>query len=389
MEYSMTEYLPGLAGVPATKSNISDINGDKGILAYRGYPIEELAEHSSFEETALLLLDGFLPTAHELAEFDDSLRDNRRVKYQIRDLMKALPSAGHPMEMLQTSIASLGMFYPGNDCLIGGSQCNDLNYINNMSIKIIARMATMVAMWEHIRNGYDPIEPRKDLNYAENFLYMFTGREPDPMLARIMDVCLILHAEHTINASTFAVLVNGSTLASPNCVMASAIGTLSGPLHGGANERVLDMLDEIGSSEKVEEYIDTKLANKEVIWGMGHREYKTKDPRATILQKLVDQFIESRGGNINPRFELAKMVEQVCEDRLSKKGVYANVDFYSGILYEEMGIPKDQFTAIFAISRTAGWLAHWREQLGDNRIFRPTQVYIGEPIRKYAMLDER
>ncbi|VAX02130.1 Citrate synthase (si) [hydrothermal vent metagenome] len=385
----MTEYLPGLAGVPATKSNISDINGDEGILAYRGYPIEELAEHSSFEETALLLLDGFLPTAHELAEFDDNLRENRRVKYQIRDLMKALPSAGHPMEMLQTAIASLGMFYPGNDCLIGGSQCNDLNYINNMSIKIIARMATMVAMWEHIRNGYDPINPRKDLNYAENFLYMFTGKEPDPLLARIMDVCLILHAEHTINASTFAVLVNGSTLASPNCVMASAIGTLSGPLHGGANERVLDMLDEIGSPDKVEEYIDTKLKNKEVIWGMGHREYKTKDPRATILQKLVDQFIESRGGNINPRFELAKMVEQVCEDRLAKKGVYANVDFYSGILYEEMGIPKDQFTAIFAISRTAGWLAHWREQLGDNRIFRPTQVYIGEPIRKYAMLDDR
>ncbi|MFV1982606.1 MAG: citrate synthase [Thiohalomonadales bacterium] len=385
----MTEYLPGLAGVPATKSNISDINGDKGILAYRGYPIEELAEHSSFEETALLLLDGYLPTAQELAEFDNSLRENRRVKYQIRDLMKTLPAIGHPMEMLQTAIASLGMFYPGNDCLIGGSQCTDLNYINNMSIKIIARMATMVTMWEHIRNGYDPIPPRMDLNYAENFLYMFTGKEPDPLLAQIMDVCLILHAEHTINASTFAVLVNGSTLASPNCVMASAIGTLSGPLHGGANERVLDMLNEIGSPDKVEEYIDTKLANKEVIWGMGHREYKTKDPRATILQKLVDQFIESRGGDINPRFELAKMVERVCEDRLSKKGVYANVDFYSGILYEEMGIPPDQFTAIFAISRTAGWLAHWREQLGDNRIFRPTQVYIGEPIRKYAQLKDR
>ena len=209
------------------------------------------------------------------------------------------------------------------------------------------------------------------------------------MMARIMDVCLILHAEHTINASTFSVLVTGSTLASPYSVIAGAIGTLSGPLHGGANQKVLEMLQQIGSPDKVEEYVDTKLANKEKIWGMGHREYKTKDPRAKILEKLVNKLLDTRSDNINPLLETAKMVERVCEDRLAHKGVYPNVDFYSGILYNEMGIPPDQYTAIFAVARSAGWLAHWREQLVDNRIFRPTQVYTGEPARDYVPIDLR
>lgn len=385
----MNEYLPGLEGVPATQSNISAIDGEKGILAYRGYPIEQLAAHSTFEETTLLLLDGQLPSAEGLAEFNVNLRRNRRVKYHIRDLMKTFPSSGHPMEMLQTSVASLGMFYLGNECLTGADSCRDLDYIHNMTVKIIARMGSLVAMWQHIRSGYDPIEPRHDLSYAENFLYMLTGKEPDPLLARIMDVCLILHAEHTINASTFAVLVNASTLASPNSVIAAAIGALSGPLHGGANQKVLEMLAKIGSADKVEAYVDARLKNKEVIWGMGHREYKTKDPRAVILQGLMNQLIEKRGGNVNPMFEVAKEVERVCEERLGQKGVYANVDFYSGILYSEMGIPADQFTAIFAIARSAGWLAHWREQLKDNRIFRPTQVYSGQPSRDYLAMDKR
>jgi citrate synthase len=384
----MSEYLPGLAGVPATQSNISDIDGEKGILSYRGYPIEQLAQHSTFEETTLLLLDGKLPTVQELAEFDDKLRRNRTVQYHITDLMKTFPPSGHPMEMLQTAVASLGMFYPGNECLTGGS-CEDLNYIHNMTVKIIARMGTIVAMWEHLREGYESPEPRQDLGYAENFLWMLTRRKPDPFLARILDVCLILHAEHTINASTFSVLVNGSTLASPNSVIAAAIGALSGPLHGGANQRVVQMLEEIGTPDKAEEYVDRKLANKEVIWGMGHREYKTKDPRAVILERLVTELMESRGGDINPLFEVARAVEKVCEDRLASKGVYANVDFYSGILYSEMGIPADQFTCIFAIARSAGWLAHWREQLADNRIFRPTQVYAGEPVRDYVPLNKR
>lgn len=385
----MSDYLPGLAGVPATESNISDIDGANGILSYRGYPIEELAKHSTFEETALLLIDGKLPNTTELDVFTNQLTDNRHVKFYTRGMMKNLPPSGHPMEMLQTVMASLGMFYSGNDCLTGSDACQDLNYIHNTTVKILSRIAPIVAMWEHIRNGYDPVKPRTDLTYAENFLYMLTGKEPDPLLARIMDVCLILHAEHTINASTFALLVNASTLANPYGVVSAAIGALSGPLHGGANSRVLDMLEAIGKPENVEKYIDDRLAKKAVIWGMGHREYKTKDPRATILQGLMDNFIEERGGDVNPLFEVAKKVEAVCEDRLAKKGVYANVDFYSGLLYSEMGIPTDQFTTIFAISRSAGWLAHWREQLADNRIFRPTQVYSGEPKRKYVPIEQR
>lgn len=385
----MSEYLPGLAGVPATKSNISDIDGEKGILAYRGYPIEQLAENSTFEETCMLLLDGRLPTRYELADFDQRLRNNRRTQFHIRDLMKTFPNSGHPMEMLQTAVASLGMFYPGNECLTGADACGDLNYIHNMTVKIISRMSTIVAMWEHLRNGYEPPEPRKELNYAENFLYMFTGKEPDPLMAHIMDVCLILHAEHTINASTFSVLVTGSTLASPYSVISAAIGTLSGPLHGGANQKVLEMLQEIGSPDRVEEYVDTKLKKKEKIWGMGHREYKTKDPRAKILEKLVDKVMETHSSNVNSLLETAKMVEKICEDRLAHKGVYPNVDFYSGILYNEMGIPPDQYTAIFAVARSAGWLAHWREQLADNRIFRPTQVYTGEPVRNYVPIELR
>ena len=385
----MSVYLPGLEGVPATRSNISFIDGEKGILAYRGYPIEQLAEHSTFEETTMLLLDGRLPSAEQLAEFDEQLRRNRRVKYNIREIMKNLPATGHPMEMLQTAIASLGMFYPGNECLTGSELCEDLNYIHRMTVKLIARIPVIVAMWQHIRNGYDPIPPRQDLTTAENFLYMLNGREPDPLHADIMDTCLVLHAEHTINASTFAALVAGSTLASPYGVIAAAIGTLSGPLHGGANEKVVDMLQEIGRPENVKSWLDKQLDSKAKIWGFGHREYSVKDPRANILQKQMEKLARDKGGKISPLFETALVLEELASERLGAKGVYPNVDYYSGILYSEMGIPTDQFTPIFAISRAAGWLAHWREQLADNRIFRPTQVYIGEPLRDYVSIDRR
>ncbi len=385
----MSEYLPGLEGVPATKSNISDLDGKRGILTYRGYRIADLARCSSFEETAMLLLDGRLPTREELAEFDHQLRDNRRVKYNIREMMKYLPETGHPMEMLQSAIAALSMFYPGDECLTGSDVCEDLNYVHNMSVKILARMATIVAMWEHLRNGYDPIEPRRDLTYAENLLYMFNGEDPDPDYARIMDACLILHAEHTINASTFAALVAGSTLASPYLVIAAAVGTLAGPLHGGANQKVVQMLREIGSPDRVEAWLDEQLEHKRKIWGFGHREYKVKDPRATILQNMMMELMEKRGGEVTPLFEIALALEKAAEQRLGAKGVYPNVDFYSGLLYLQMGIPEDQFTSIFAVARCAGWLAHWREQLKDNRIFRPTQVYTGEQERDYVPIDQR
>ncbi|MBI3773724.1 MAG: citrate synthase [Gammaproteobacteria bacterium] len=385
----MNNYLPGLEGVPATKSNISFIDGDKGVLAYRGYPIEQLAAQSSFEEASLLLLDGQLPTAAALAEFDQQLRQNRRVKYNIRSMMMSLPVSGHPMEMLQTAVASLGMFYPGTEYLAATSSNENLKYIHSMSVKIISRMPVLVTMWEHIRNGYDPIAPRRDLSLAANFLYMFNGEEPDPFWSRILDVCLILHAEHTINASTFAALVAGSTLATPNGVVAAAIGTLAGPLHGGANERVVDMLDEIGAPERVRPWLESKLAAKQKIWGMGHREYKVKDPRAVILQGLVEQAVTHVGGETARLFDTALELEQACIERLGPKGVYPNVDYYSGILYRAMGIPVDQFTSVFAVARSAGWLAHWREQLADNRIFRPTQVYTGAPMREYVSVQQR
>ncbi|MDT8283605.1 MAG: citrate synthase [Gammaproteobacteria bacterium] len=383
-----SEYLPGLAGVPATKSNISSIDGEKGILAYRGYDIKNLAEKSTFEETAMLLLDGRLPTRSELDEFDAQLRAERRVKFKIRTIMKNLPSTGHPMEMLQTAVASLGMFYGGAEVLSDGIDGNDIEYIHTMSVKIISRMATIVAMWEHIRNGYDPIEPRDDLTHAANFLYMLRGKEPDPLAVKVMDACFVLHAEHTINASTFAAMVCSSTLANPFLVIAAAIGTLAGPLHGGANQRVVEMLKEIGRPENAKSWLDKQLAEKKVIWGMGHREYKTKDPRAIVLQKLMVEWGEKQG-NLSPQFETALKLEELCEAALGPKGVYSNVDYYSGILYTEMGIVPDQFTPIFAISRIAGWLAHWREQLSDNRIFRPTQIYTGEDIRDYVDIAKR
>lgn len=385
----MSEFLPGLEGVAATQSAISFIDGEKGLLSYRGYSLETLAEHSTFEETTLLLLQGELPTATELADFTTQLRSQYRIKYHIREMMRHFPSTGHPMDMLQTAVSSLGMFYPGNECLTSSNSCSDLNYVRNMTVNIIASMAPLVAMWEHMRRGYDPINPREDLSVAENLLYMFSGKEPDPMMAKIMDVCLILHAEHTLNASTFSALVSGSTLATPYSVISGAIGTLSGPLHGGANSRVVDMFKEIGTADKAEKWIDNALANKQVIWGMGHREYKVKDPRATILHKLVAELIEDRGGSLDSTFETAMRVEEICADRLGHKGVYPNVDFYSGILYAEMGIPADQFTALFAVARSAGWLAHWREQISDNRIYRPTQIYIGSGERDYVSLSER
>lgn len=383
----MVEYKPGLEGIPATRSAISFLDGKKGILAYRGYRIEELAEHSSYEETAYLLLRGELPNAAELERFDQELRQTRRVKYNVREIMKYMPLTGHPMEMLIATVAMLGMFYP-EPYLSGGSE-EDQAYMDAMSLRIIARMATLVSMWEQMRRGNDPFLPRDDLSYAENFLFMMNGRDPDPLFARIMDACLVLHAEHEINASTFSAMVTASTLANPNQVISAAIGTLAGPLHGAANQRVVEMLKDIGGPDKVEDWLDQRLAAKQVIWGMGHREYKVKDPRAIILEKFMDQVADQKSSEIGELFATARALERACADRLGPKGVYPNVDFYSGILYSQMGIPLDQFTPIFAISRTAGWMAHWQEQIQANRIFRPSQIYIGAEQRNYVAIDKR
>lgn len=375
----MIEYVPGLAGIPATESSISSIDGENGILAYRGYSIKDLVKNASFEEVAMLLRDGELPSAKKLKKFQSVLHKRYEVKRNIRQMMWALPTDGHPMDVLQAAIAAMATFYPGAD-----AKNPDSAFTQNALTKIIANTSTLVAMWARIRTGYDPIPPSKGMSYAKNFLYMSFGEEPDDDIVQLFDACLILHAEHTINASTFSAMVTASTLANPFASISAAVGTLAGSLHGGANEDVLKMLDEIGDAKNARGYIENRLKNKQVIWGMGHREYRVKDPRATILQEMIEAYIKKSGITLSKRFETALEVERVCKELLSVKGVYPNVDFYSGILYSEIfKIPKEHFTSIFAMARSAGWAAHWHEQVGQNRIFRPTQIYVGHDFRDY------
>ncbi|MCT7948336.1 citrate synthase [Ancylothrix sp. C2] len=374
------EFKPGLEGVPATLSSISYVDGKQGILEYRGIPIEEVALKSSFVETSYLLIWGELPTQAELAEFEHEIRYHRRIKYRIRDMMKCFPETGHPMDALQASAAALGLFYSRR-------ALDDPAYIRAATVRLLAKIPTMVAAFQMMRNGNDPIQPRDDLDYSANFLYMLTEREPDELAARVFDVCLILHAEHTINASTFSARVTASTLTDPYAVVASAVGTLAGPLHGGANEEVIDMLEEIGSVENVRAYVDKCVAGKSKIMGFGHRVYKVKDPRATILQSLVEQLFAKFGSD--KYYDIALELEKVVAEKLGHKGIYANVDFYSGLVYRKLGIPTDLFTPIFAIARVAGWVAHWKEQLGENRIYRPTQIYTGSHNAPYIDMESR
>lgn len=374
------EYKPGLEGIPAAESSISNVDGQKGILEYRGIRIEELAEKSTFLETAYLLIWGQLPTSEELKEFEHEVRHHRRIKYRIRDMMKCFPESGHPMDALQASAAALGLFYSRRDL-------HNPIYIRDAVVRLLATIPTMVAAFQLMRKGNDPVRPRDDLDYSANFLYMLSEKEPDPLAARIFDVCLILHAEHTMNASTFSARVTASTLTDPYAVVASAVGTLGGPLHGGANEEVIQMLEEIGSVAKVRPYLEDCLQRKAKIMGFGHRVYKVKDPRATILQDLAQQLFAKFGSD--KYYDIAVEMERVVEEKLGHKGIYPNVDFYSGLVYAKLGIPTDLFTPIFAIARVAGWLAHWKEQLAENRIFRPTQVYNGLHEIAYTVIEER
>lgn len=374
------EFKPGLEGVPATLSSISYVDGQKGLLEYRGISIEELAVKSSFLETSYLLIWGVLPTKEELEAFEHEIRYHRRIKYRIRDMMKCFPERGHPMDALQASAAALGLFYSRR------ALANPA-YIREAVVRLLAKIPTMVAAFQQMRRGNDPVRPRDDLDYSANFLYMLNEQEPDPLLASIFDTCLTLHAEHTINASTFSAMVTASTLTDPYGVIASAVGTLAGPLHGGANEEVIDMLEQIGSVENVRPFVEKCVANKDKIMGFGHRVYKVKDPRATILQRLAEQLFENFGRD--DYYDIAVKLEQVVEEKLGHKGIYANVDFYSGLVYRKMGIPLDLFTPVFAIARVAGWLAHWKEQLEANRIYRPTQIYTGTHGAPYIAIEDR
>jgi len=380
----ITCFSPGLAGIPVAESSVSQIDGKLGKLAYRGIDIEELAEKSSFEETSYLLIYGHLPTAEELSTFDEELRYHRSIKFRVRDMMKCFPESAHPMDALQACVAVLGMYYPMDTSL---NTMLDEKEIRDVYLRLIAKMPTLVAAHARMRKGDDPIPPRDDLSHAANFLYMLTGEEPTPLAERIMDVALIVHAEHTMNASTFSTMVVASSKADPYSSISAAVGSLSGSLHGGANESVLRMLDEIGSLDKAEAYLQNKLDNKKKIAGLGHRIYRTKDPRATLLQKLYVDLTEEMG--IDPTYEIASFIEQFSKETLGKKGICPNVDFYSGIVYRKLGIDTDLFTPIFAVSRVSGWLAHWREQLTDGRIYRPEQIYNGRMHEEYIPIDER
>ena len=380
MNISNINFKPGLEGIPVTKYSICDIDGIRGKLLYRGSDIDELAQKSSFLETAFLLIWGELPTVDELKNFEDEVQMHRRLSFRVRDMMKCFPSSGHPMDALQSSAASLGLFYSRR-------AIDDPKYVYNAVIRLIAKIPTMVAAFQLIRKGQDPIQPRDDLSYSSNFLYMLTEKEQDPLAAKVFDKCLILHAEHSLNASTFSARVTASTLTDPYAVVASAVGTLAGPLHGGANEDVIAMLEKINTPENAVSFIKDALLAKRKIMGFGHREYKVKDPRATILQTLAEELFERFGKD--EMYEVAKKLEEEALPIFGTKGIYPNVDYYSGLVYRKLGIPNDLFTPIFAISRVAGWLAHWREQLGANRIFRPSQIYTGSKPRNWIPLDQR
>jgi citrate synthase len=376
----MRDFFPGLAGVPAAKSQISSVDGLQGILEYRGIRIEELARQSSYTETCYLLLFGRLPTKPELEQFHSDLTYHRRIKYRITDLIKCLPEQGHPMDALQAAVAALGMYYP-----VQSVEEEETRYW--AAVRLVAKLPTIVAAFARIRRGDDYIQPRDDLSYAENFFYMMFERMPHPTVAKVFDICLILHAEHTMNASTFSGMVTASTLVDPYSVISSSIGTLKGPLHGGANEAVIHMLQEIGSPENVPAYIDHKLQAKEKIMGFGHRIYKVKDPRAIVLQELAKQMEPTEdSGRL---FHIARAVEREMGHRVGHKGIRPNIDFYSGILYHQMDIETDLFTPIFAMARVAGWLAHCFEQYQENHLFRPTQIYEGLHNQPYEPLESR
>lgn len=374
------DFMPGLAGVPAARSAVSDVDGQAGLLEYRGIRIEELCARSSFLETTWLLLFGRLPTQEQLTQFRDDIGCHRRIKYRIVDLIKCLPEQGHPMDALQAAVAALGMFYPGRNV-----KDAENNYWS--AVRLLAKLPTIIAAHARLRKGNDYIPPRDGLSFSENFLYMLSERVPPKIWVEVLDVCLILHAEHTMNASTFTGLVTASTLADPYTIVASSIGALKGPLHGGANEEVVVMLREIGTPARVRAYVEQKIGEKKKLMGFGHRIYKVKDPRAAILQKICERLFKEAG--TSPLYEVALEVERVAAEHFGAKGIYPNVDFYSGIVYDKMRIELEFFTPIFAMARVAGWLAHWFEQLKENKLYRPEQIYDGQHNRPYIPIEAR
>jgi citrate synthase len=367
----------GLRGVVAAQSSIGDVNGEQGILIYQGYNIHDLAEHSTFEEVVFLLWNGRLPKADELAELKERLRRNYEVPADVITTMKSFPKDADPMDVLRTAVSSLD-FYDKN------GHGTDREHAVKAAVRITGQIGTIAAAWDRIRNGKEVVPPDHNLSIAENFLYMLRGERADQDEEHIFDVCLILHADHELNASTFTTRVVAGTLAGMYGAVTAGIAALAGPLHGGANTNVMKMLLEIGDPSKIDSWLDEALAQKRKIMGIGHAVYKTEDPRATWLRRYSKHMGEKKGDM--KWFEMSQRIEQLMHE---KKGMFPNVDFYSASTYYLMGIPLDLYTPIFAVSRISGWTGHILEQYGHNKLIRPRAEYIGPRDLKYVPVDQR
>lgn len=368
----------GLEGIIVARTRLSRIDGEVGSLVYGGYPIEELADRATFEEVCHLLWKGELPTASELEELRGQLAAEYAVPGWILDLIRSAPRTAHPMAVLRTAVSALGLYDP---------EADDPSRAANLrkAIRLTAKLPTITAATARIREREEPVAPRQDLGIAANLLYMMNGEEPGERAARTMDVALILHAEHGLNASTFSARVTIATLSDLYSAVTSAIGTLKGPLHGGANERVMEMLRQIGEPENAAAWIEEALERNEKIMGFGHRVYRAVDPRAPILRELGEELGSSKWFEISDRVRDAM---RVAMDGRGKK-IYANVDFYSASVYDRLGIPTSLFTNIFACARVAGWTAHVLEQLEDNRLIRPKAEYVGPERRSARPIEQR
>jgi citrate synthase len=373
----------GLEGVIAGDSTICRIDGEEGRLYYRGYAIEDLAAHSDFEEVCYLLLNDRLPNAPELEEFRARLRAARPLHPKVLEAIRNFPPDGKPMELLQSVMAYLSGYVSHK--IEHSAFCNCRQTLHQ-----VAQLATVTAAHLRFRQGLDYVAPRPDLSHGANFLYMLRGRLPDPEEGDIMDACLVLHAEHGFNASTFTARVVASTLSTCYSSISAAIGALYGSLHGGANERVVAMIEEIGTAANAETWLQSALDEHLKIMGMGHRVYKAKDPRAVIMERYLERLAARKGDRRH--LDILKKIEALATKEFEARGkkIYPNVDFFSGSVYDLLGIPPSLYTPIFAVARIPGWLAHVLEQREhDNRIFRPKSLYSGPAPRPWVPVAER
>ncbi len=369
----------GLEGVVATDTRLGDVRGQEGQLIYCGYDIKELAGKASFEEVIYLLWHNKLPNRSELAELKEQLASERQLPDQVIEFLKATPATALPIDVLRTAVSMLGL----HDPLLTLDQ--SLEATQRRAISITAKVGVIIAYFHRARNALDLPPVRQDLSEAGHFLYLLDAEEPSKKKTETLDLSYVLHAEHGMNASTFSARVTISTLTDIYSAITAAIATLKGPLHGGANEGVIHMLREIGSPDKVDAYVEQSLVQKKKIMGIGHRVYKVLDPRAPILKEMAVKLSKELG---DPKW--IEMSERIALLMKEKKGLHANVDFYSATVYYSLGIPTDLFTCIFAISRTAGWTAHVLEQLSDNRLYRPLSEYTGDPVgKKFVPIEKR